>query len=292
MNKVITRFAPSPTGALHIAGIRTALFAYAHAKKYRGKFIFRLEDTDRERFVPRSGSEILNLLNIFNLKPDLFPQKEQITSMENNEFIGYGQDWVLHTDEIEKVKDEDFSQTFVQTQRLPLYQKYVWQLVKNGYAYFCFCSAERLAKVNEQNKKLGKPLGYDRYCKTHYTFEQAMDKIKSGEPYVVRLNTLKAKELFGSNKIKVNDIVVGEIEFNFDNVNDQVLIKSNGIPTYQLAVVVDDHLMGVTHIHRGYEWISSTPKQVFLYKALKWELPQFVHLPVILDPSGGKLSKR
>ncbi len=290
--KVVTRFAPSPTGYLHIAGIRTALFAYAHAKKHNGTFILRLEDTDRERFVPGSGKEILDLLRKFKLDPDLYPTKNQLADMEAGKFQGYGNDWMLHIDEIEKIQDEDFTNVFVQTQRLPIYHKYVWQLIKAGYAYFCFCSAERLAKVNEEKKKRKEPLGYDGYCKRHYTIDEALDKIKKGEPYVVRMNVDKATELFGQSEITIKDQVVGDFTFDFKNVNDQVLIKSNGIPTYQFAVVVDDYLMGVTHIHRGFEWISSTPKQVFLYKALGWDIPKFVHLPIILDPSGGKLSKR
>ncbi len=288
----ITRFAPSPTGPMHIGGLRQALFSYALAKKTNGKFILRLEDTDRKRFAPGSGKEIIDLLNYFGLSPDLAPTNEQIAKMEAGEFAGFLGDWMFHIDEITKVKDEDFSDIFVQTQRLPVYQKYAWQLVKNGYAYFCFCSPERLEKVNKERLKKGLQPGYDGYCKIHYTLEQALEKIKAGEPYVVRMNTSKAKELFGSTKIKVQDEILDTLEFDFNNVNDQVLIKSDGIPTYHLAVVVDDHLMGVTHMMRGYEWISSTPKQVFLYKALGWEMPKFIHLPIILDPSGGKLSKR
>ncbi len=291
-NTVVTRFAPSPTGDLHIGGLRQALFAYAFAKHNNGKFILRLEDTDRARFVKGSGSSLMQLLQEFNLTPDLKPDSQQIARMEKGEFVGRLNDWALHLEELKDVTPEDFKNVFVQTQRLPLYQKFAWELIKKGYAYFCFCSPERLQKVNKERMKQGLQPGYDGYCKKHYTLEHALEKIQKGESYVVRMDTNKAKELFGSWEITVQDEILGEIKFDFRHVNDQVLLKSNGIPTYHLAVVVDDYLMGVTHMMRGYEWISSTPKQVFLYKALGWEMPKFVHLPIILDPSGGKLSKR
>ncbi len=269
-----------------------ALFAYAWAKHNNGKFILRLEDTDRTRFVKTAGEQILELLREFGLNPDYYPTSDQLEAMEKGQLVGYGADWALHLDEIEKVEDNQFSGVYVQTQRLPLYQKYAWQLVKNGYAYFCFCSKERLEQVNKERLAKGLKPGYDGYCKLHYTLDEALEKIKKGEPYVVRMDTSAAERLFGSSKITVHDKVLGELKFDFKDVNDQVLIKSDGIPTYHLAVVVDDYLMGVTHMMRGYEWISSTPKQVFIYKALGWDMPEFVHLPLILDPGGGKLSKR
>ena len=288
-----TRFAPSPTGNLHIGGLRSALFSYAHAKKINGKFILRIEDTDRNRFIPESMYTLLEILKYFDISPDYYPTTEQFVRSANNDFRWYTNDWAQHLDELEKVNIQDFKDIFVQSLRLPVYQKIAWHLVQKGWAYFCFCSKERLEQINKQAIEQGKQPGYDGYCKIHYTLEQALEKIKQGAKPVVRMNFDKLKEHLGSGKLVYEDSLLGKIEFDLNLQKDGVLLKSDGFPTYHLAVIVDDYLMNVHTTIRGYEWISSIPKHVLVATALGIEDKlKTVHLPIILDPKGGKLSKR
>ncbi len=299
---VITRFAPSPTGHLHIGGLRSALFSYAWAKKNNGKFLLRLEDTDRKRFVKESLLEIPQILQEFGLNFDNKLSKKELEASANNTFDSesgykvYTFDWVTKADYLENIEPECFKNSFIQSQRLPLYQYFAWQLIKKGYAYFCFCSPERLQEVNKKLLKEGKKPGYDGYCKRTYTLDEALEKIKEGQKAAVRFNIQKfAKDYYektGTYKLTYKDTVVGEVTFDLLQERDFVILKSDGFPTYHLAVVIDDHFMGVTDVIRGYEWISSVPKHLALYEVLGFEKPRFVHLPVILDPSGGKLSKR
>lgn len=253
---VRTRIAPSPTGEYHIGHLRTCLYDYALARQNHGQFIIRIEDTDQKRHVDGAEDRILQVIKDYGLSWDEGPD------------IGgpYG--------------------PYVQTKRLDLYQPYIQQLLDQGQAYYCFCTEDRLTQMRNIQKAAKKIPKYDRHC-LQLTPEEINAKIKTGEKHVIRL------KMPDHETIVFNDLVRGEIKFNTDELDDQVLIKSDGIPTYHFAVVVDDHLMNITHIFRGEEWISSTPKQILLYRFLNWPVPQFAHLTVLLDPSGhGKMSKR
>jgi glutamyl-tRNA synthetase len=249
------RFAPSPTGYLHIGGLRTALYNYLIAKNKNGKIILRIEDTDRKRFVEGAVENLLSTLNWIGLEFDEGPGKDG----------GNG--------------------PYFQSQRLDIYKKYAGELIAKGKAYYAFDSAERLQEIREQQQKLNQQTMYDKYALT-LSDEEVNAKLESSAPYVVRLNVQHGRKIF------VEDIVRGIVEFDTDTVDDQVLIKSDGYPTYHLANVVDDHLMGITHVIRGEEWLSSTPKHILLYEYFGWDKPVFAHLPLLLNPDKSKLSKR
>jgi len=253
---VRVRYAPSPTGSLHIGGLRTALYNYLYAKKNNGTFILRIEDTDRTREVPGSVENIMRGLSWAGLEWDEGPGAK-----ENTKFGPY-----------------------YQSERRDLYKKYADKLVENGDAYHCFCSADRLTELRESQMKKGEVTKYDGHCQK-YTETEAYAKIRAGEKHVIRMRVPR-----GQTEIK--DVIHGKVKFSHNNVDDQVLIKSDGFPTYHLANVIDDHLMEISHVIRGEEWLTSLPKHVILYKALDFDIPQFAHLPLILNPSGGKLSKR
>ncbi|BCX13566.1 MAG: glutamate--tRNA ligase [Candidatus Dojkabacteria bacterium] len=251
---VRTRLAPSPTGSMHIGGVRTALYCYALAKKNEGQYILRIEDTDTKRFVEGSIEEILKVHEIYGIKPDEGPT--------------YGGNYG----------------PYIQTQRKEIYQKYAHELVEKGHAYYCFLFGDELE--NLQNEFLKKGTGF-RSPYRDMPIEEAKQKIDSGEKYVIRMKTPN------NEKIEYTDGVQGKVVFDSNMVSDQIILKSNGLPTYHLAVVVDDHLMEITHVFRGVEWLTSTPKQILLYRFLGWEMPPFYHLSTILDPdTGKKLSKR
>lgn len=253
---VRTRVAPSPTGEMHVGSMAILLKNYAFAKKHGGKFVLRIEDTDKTREVPGGVEAIQKIIH------------------------DYGLDW----DE-GPGKDGEFG-PYIQSERLDLYQKYVQQLVVQNKAYYCFCSKERLAEVRDQRRQQKLPPKYDRHC-LHLTSDQVQKKIEQGESYVIRLKVPQNQE------VTFTDLLRGEISINSDEIDDQVLMKSDGYPTYHLAVVVDDHLMKISHVMRGEEWISSTPKHVLLYQAFGWELPIYAHIPIFLNPDGkGKMSKR
>lgn len=249
------RFAPSPTGFLHIGGLRTALYNYLFARKNKGKFILRIEDTDRERLVPDGMENIINTLKNAGLDYDEGPCKGG----------KYG--------------------PYIQSERLALYTKFVQQLLDSGSAYYCFCSPEELAVEKEEQKKKGLPTKYSGRC-LKLTAKEVREKLKSGANYVVRLKVPEE----GSTAF--DDLVYGKIKVENKNIDHQVLLKSDGYPTYHLANVVDDHLMKISHVIRGEEWLPSTPKHILLYKAFGWEPPKFAHLPLILNPDKSKLSKR
>jgi nondiscriminating glutamyl-tRNA synthetase len=256
------RFAPSPTGYLHIGGLRTALYDYLFAKQKDGKYILRIEDTDRTRYVEGA---------IENL----------ITSMEWAGVI-HAEGPMLEDDKL-VVKGE--YGPYTQSERLDIYKEHVDKLLESGHAYYCFCSRERLDKIREEQKEKGEMLGYDGHCR-NIPLDEAKKRVSNGEPHVIRLKLPKDRE------IVFDDLVRGTVTMNTNDSDDQVLMKSDGFPTYHLAVVVDDYLMGITHMVRGEEWLPSTPKQIVLYEALGWELPKFVHLPNILNKEKKKLSKR
>lgn len=248
--------APSPTGDLHIGGLRTALYDFAWAKKNKGKFILRIEDTDRERLVAGSLERLLN------------------------DFRDYGLNW----DEGPRVGGK-FG-PYIQSERLELYRKYALELVSKGHAYYCFCSKERLEEIKKKQLEEKRLPGYDRNCR-NLSDEDVSQKLKQKKPYVIRLKVPDGEQ------IVFNDLVRGEIRTNSITLDDQVLLKSDGFPTYHLAVVVDDHLMEITHIIRANEWIPSTPKHVLLYQFFGWKMPAIAHLSVFLSPDGqGKMSKR
>ncbi|MGE5402366.1 MAG: glutamate--tRNA ligase [Ignavibacteriales bacterium] len=249
------RFAPSPTGYLHVGGLRTALYNYLFARNQNGKFILRIEDTDRTRYVEGAVENLINVLGWIGLEFDEGP-----------------------------VKGGDYG-PYMQSERLNIYKKYAEELIASKHAYYCFCTQERLTEVRENQQKAGQQPKYDKHCLA-LTPGEIEEKLKNGEPYVVRMNV--PPDL----KIAFDDIVRGRVEFDSNIIDDQVLIKSDSYPTYHMANVVDDHLMKITHVIRGEEWLSSTPKHVLLYDFFGWEKPVFAHLPLLLNPDKSKLSKR
>lgn len=257
-----TRFAPSPTGFLHIGGFRTALFAYLHAKKNGGNFLLRIEDTDRERFVEGGLDNILNSLKWAGIEPD-----EGIVIKDNKV--------------IQKGKDGPY----IQSERLQIYQKHISNLLENKRAYKCFCSKERLDDIRKIQEKNKVPTGYDSYC-VNLSDNEIDKRIKTGDKFVVRFKIPK------DQTIVVRDIIRGDVNFDTNLLDDHVLIKSDGYPTYHFAVVVDDYLMGITDVIRGEEWLPSTPRHILLYTAFGWEIPKFAHLPLLVNERKQKLSKR
>ncbi len=258
MNKMTprVRFAPSPTGYLHIGGLRTALYNYLFAKNQNGKLILRIEDTDRKRFVEGAVENLIDTLNWAGISFDEGPEM-------SGEYTPY-----------------------LQSERLHIYKELVEKLVLEQKAYYCFCTPERLEQLRTEQQKLKLPQAkYDKRC-LHLTKSEITDKLNSNLPYVIRLNIQPDK------KVIFNDVIRETVEFDTNNIDDQVLLKSDGYPTYHLANVVDDHLMGITHVIRGEEWLSSTPKHVILYNYFGWEIPIFAHLPLLLNPDKSKLSKR
>ena len=257
MNKEVrVRFAPSPTGYLHVGGLRTALYNYLFAKKNNGKFVLRIEDTDQSRYVEGAVEKLINSLNWVGLEYNEGPDKEG----------NFG--------------------PYFQSNRLEIYHKFIKELITKKKAYHCFCAPERLKALREDQQKQKLPQAkYDKHC-LHLTEDEVKEKLENNIPHVIRLN-VEPNQI-----VRFNDHVRGSVEFNTDNIDDQVLIKSDGFPTYHLANVVDDHLMEISHVIRGEEWLSSTPKHVMLYNFFDWELPEFAHLPLLLNPDKSKLSKR
>lgn len=262
MENVRVRFAPSPTGYLHIGGLRTALYNYLFSKGNNGKFVLRIEDTDQTRFVEGALENLIKSLEWSG--------------------ITYDEGVFLEGDKL--VQKGDYG-PYIQSERLDIYKKYVDQLIESGHAYYCFCDMDRLEDLRERQKIEGKVPKYDGLCRG-VSIEEAKERIAAGEEYVVRL------KMPDNQQIEFDDLVRGHISINSDDQDDQVLLKSDGYPTYHMAVVVDDHLMGITHVVRGEEWISSTPKHVYLFESFGWDTPKFVHLPTVLNESRKKLSKR
>ena len=265
MSEVRVRFAPSPTGYLHIGGLRTALFNYLYARHTGGKMILRIEDTDRTRFVEGALENLLKALDWSGVEID-----EGVMLDENGLVTEKG----------------DFG-PYIQSERVEkgIYDKYIEKLIEEGKAYYCFCSQERVDKVRDQMRADGLTPKYDGLCRS-IPLEEAKQRVANGEEHTVRLKLPKDYEISFEDRIK------GKISFNTDDQDDQVLIKRDGYPTYHFAVVVDDHLMGITHVVRGDEWISSTPKHVYLYEAFGWDAPEYIHLPTVLNKDHKKYSKR
>lgn len=245
---IVTRFAPSPTGYLHIGGVRTALYAYLLAKASdEGKFLIRIEDTDRTRFVEGAEEDILKSLAWVGIESD--------------------------------------GEIIRQSERSAIYTEHVDRLIAEGHAYPCFCTSERLEQMRADQLAAKRPPMYDRTCE-RLSQEEVAERIAAGEPHVIRLKINKEKIY------EVNDLVRGLVEFKGETVDDQVILKSDGMPTYHLASVVDDHLQGVNTVIRGEEWLPSTPKHIALHDAFGWEVPSYAHIPLLLGKDGSKLSKR
>ncbi len=258
------RFAPSPTGYVHIGGLRTALYNYLYAKQNEGTYLIRVEDTDQTRFVEGAIEGMINSMQWAGVVHDEGPFIDEATH---------------HI-----VEKGDFG-PYIQSHRLELYKKHSDRLIESGHAYHCFCTKERLEQVREKQKSEGLTPKYDGHCR-ELSKAEVDEKLAAGLPHVVRL------KLPTGRVIEFNDAIKGHIAVNTDDMDDQVLMKTDGFPTYHMAVVVDDHFMGITHVVRGDEWLISTPKHIYTYEAFGWEAPQFVHLPVILGQSKKKLSKR
>lgn len=255
--EVRVRYAPSPTGLQHIGGVRTALYNYFFAKSHGGKFILRIEDTDRERYSEESLQDLYDTLDWLGVKWDEGP------------VVGgaYG--------------------PYIQSERLSLYQEYAKKLVEDGKAYYCYCSPERLEQVRaEQIASKSEYQGYDRHC-ANLTEEERAEREREGIKPVIRLRVPR------EGKTTFHDVLMGDItRRNRDVSPDPILLKSDGYPTYHLANVIDDHLMGITHIMRAQEWIPSGPLHILLYEAFGWEPPVYCHLPMVMGKDGQKLSKR
>ncbi len=265
-NQVRVRFAPSPTGALHIGGVRTALYNYLLAKKHRGAFILRIEDTDQTRYVPGAEEYIREALDWCGLIPDEGP-------IQGGAFGPYRQ-----------------------SERKDLYKKYAAQLIETGHAYYAFDTPEELDAKREAEKEKGNHnFKYDTISRMEMNNsivigeEETQKRLDNNIPFTIRLKVPENQD------IKVNDLIRGEVVFNTKELDDKIILKADGMPTYHLANIVDDHLMEITHVIRGEEWLPSTAHHVLLYRSLGWEntMPKFAHLPLILKPTGkGKLSKR
>jgi glutamyl-tRNA synthetase len=252
---VRVRFAPSPTGYLHVGGLRTALYNFLFAKHHSGKFILRIEDTDQTRKVEGAVENLIETLKWAGVMYDEGPDRDSSVG------------------------------PYVQSQRLEIYRHHAKELINANKAYYCFCTSERLAEVRQKQMDLKQSPSYDRHCRT-LSRTEAEQRVAASERHVIRMKVPLDGEL------TFEDVIRGKITIAYKMLDDQVLIKSDGFPTYHLAVVVDDHLMGITHVIRGEEWLSSVPKHILLYQYFGWEVPVLVHLPLLLNPDKSKLSKR
>ncbi|MBC8198053.1 MAG: glutamate--tRNA ligase [Candidatus Marinimicrobia bacterium] len=248
------RFAPSPTGYLHVGGLRTALYNYLYAKKNDGKIILRIEDTDQSRKVEGAVENLISTFKNIGIEFDEGPSQ-----------------------------GGDFGPYF-QSQRLDIYKDYIQKLILNKSAYPCFCSSDRLTKIREKQSENKEPIKYDRHCLS--LADSEINSRMNNEKYVIRLKIPNEGEVIFYDQVR------GKVSIECKEIDDQVLIKTDGFPTYHFANVVDDYLMGITHVMRGEEWLPSTPKHVLLYQAFDWKLPKFIHLPLLLNPDKSKLSKR
>jgi len=262
MDKIRVRFAPSPTGYMHVGNFRTALYTYLFAKKNGGEFLLRIEDTDQKRFVQDALEKLLKIIDWAGL------EYSEGVYLEDGKIIQKG----------------DFG-PYIQSERLDLYKKYAEQLIENGSAYYCFCSTEKLEEMRQTQTDNKQAPMYDRTC-LNLSKEEVQQKIDNGEKYVIR------QKINTSGITIYDDLVRGKIEFKNELLDDQILMKSDDYPTYNFANVIDDHLMEISHVMRGEEYISSTPKYIQLYQNFNWSVPKFAHLPLLLNPDKTKLSKR
>jgi glutamyl-tRNA synthetase len=260
--QIRVRFAPSPTGWLHIGGLRTALYNYLFARRHNGVFFLRLEDTDQKRLVPGAVEGILRTLQTMGIEPDEGPR------LQNDKIVETGE-----------------RGPYLQSKRLKIYQEQAEKLIAEKKAYYCFCTEEELETMRDEQMAANKPTRYDGRCR-RLSEEEVAKQLAAGKSAVVRLAVPNKDET------EFDDLIRGRISIKNSEIDDCVLLKSDGFPTYHLAVVIDDHLMETTHVIRGEEWISSVPKHILLYRAFGWNLPEFAHLPHLLNPDRSKLSKR
>lgn len=253
--KVRTRFAPSPTGYMHIGNLRTAIFEYLLAKKYNGSFILRIEDTDQERQVDGAIEFIYKTLNLCGFKIDEGPMNDK----------GYG--------------------PYIQSERKEIYKKYALELVEMGKAYYCFCTEDELEEMRKKAEMRKRPFHYDGRC-SRLSKEKIKENLANNVPYVIRQKMPK------TGVTEVDDIVYGKVKIDNSILDDQILLKSDGFPTYNFANVIDDHLMEITHVIRGKEYLDQTAKYNLLYEAFGWEKPIYAHVAMVLGEDGNKLSKR
>ena len=253
--EVRTRFAPSPTGYMHLGNLRTALYTYLFARRNGGKFILRIEDTDQEREVEGAVDLIYKSLAVAGLSHDEGPDVGGPCG------------------------------PYVQSERKDMYLPYAKQLVESGHAYYCFCTKERLDEARAEAEKNGETFKYDKHC-LNLSKEEIQAKLDAGEPYVIRQN------IPTTGKAGFDDVIYGHVEVDCDTLDDNILIKADGLPTYNFANVIDDHLMGITHVMRGNEYLSSAPKYNLLYEAFGWQPPVYVHLTPVMANAQRKLSKR
>ncbi|PCJ19477.1 MAG: glutamate--tRNA ligase [Candidatus Cloacimonadota bacterium] len=256
-SSIRARFAPSPTGYMHVGSVRTALYNYLFAKKNKGTYILRVEDTDQSRKVDGSIENLIGVMGQLSLNSDEGPTKDGVIGQ-------FG--------------------PYYQSDRLDIYKKYIDQMLENKKAYRCFCTSERLDEMRLNQTSKGLPTRYDRKCLS--ISNEDSKKRASGESYVVRM------QIPSDEVVIVDDIIRGKIQFKTQEIDDQILLKSDGFPTYHFANIVDDHLMNISHVIRGEEWLLSTAKHILLYQAFDWQPPQFAHLPLLLNADKSKLSKR
>ena len=266
MSQIRVRFSPSPTGFLHIGSLRTFLYNWLFARKNKGQMILRIEDTDRERLVPQATEKLLEVLENLGFDWDEGPY------LEKDKFL------------ISNVKYKGRFGPYIQSQRIEIYQRFTEELVKKRKAYYCFCSKERLEEMRKEQEAKKMPPGYDGHCR-NLSEKEVESLLVQEKPKVVRLK-------IPEGEIEFDDLIRGRVVFELKNIDDQILLKSDGWPTYHLANVIDDHLMKISHVIRGEEWLSSVPKHLLLYKALGFEAPKFAHLPLLFNPDLSKLSKR
>jgi len=255
MSLIRTRFAPSPTGFLHVGGLRTALYNYLFARNNQGQMILRIEDTDRARFVEGATENLIKTLHVMGIDYQESPDK-------GGKFGPY-----------------------LQSQRLNVYRQHAEKLVQQGDAYFCFCTPERLEALRKEQEAAGEQSKYDGLCR-NLSDSEIEDKLAEKIPHVIRL------KMPTEGESQFTDLIRGEVTVRNELVDDQILVKSDGYPTYHLANVIDDHLMEISHVIRGEEWLLSVPKHLRLYQAFGWKPPQMAHLPLLLNPDRSKLSKR
>jgi glutamyl-tRNA synthetase len=276
-DKTRVRFAPSPTGLVHIGSLRTALYDYLFARNTGGDFILKIEDTDQKRFVEGAVENLIKSLGWCGLNWD----------------EGVFQTAEIKDDKIPVCASKNYKNIFevgeygpyIQSEKLEIYKKYAEQLIADGHAYYCFCGPERLEELRNRQAAEKKPPMYDRHCLS-LSKEEIKNNLAEGKTFVIRLKVPR------DETIEFEDMVRGKVKFETNLVDDQVLLKSDGFPTYHLANVIDDHDMKITHVIRGEEWLSSVPKHLLLYRYFGWEIPKFAHLPLLLNIDRSKLSKR
>jgi nondiscriminating glutamyl-tRNA synthetase len=277
--KIRVRFAPSPTGYLHVGGLRSALYNYLFAKKNGGNFILKIEDTDRKRFVEGAVESLISSLDWVGLNRD-----EGVFLKDTTSNLGDKKN--IESENYPGIMEVGDFGPYIQSENLAMYKKYAEDLVAAGKAYYCFCEQTRLDAIKEERIANKQAPMYDRYCLKNVSAEEVNEKLKSNCAYTIRLK-VPADEI-----IEFEDLIRGKVSINSNTIDDQVLMKSDGFPTYHLANVIDDHMMGTTQVIRGEEWLPSTPKHILLYRAFGWDIPEFAHLPLLLSTDKKKLSKR